>query len=67
MRLTNDDREDWVNNDEGLYDWWQASGLSIRAFIRQNRELIDEAINNVVGGKQPAHYLKYGGRSGWPR
>ena len=60
-RGTGASREDWINNDEGLYDWWQASGLSMRKFIAENKDEIDAAIRNVSSGDKPAHYLKYGG------
>jgi hypothetical protein len=54
------DREQWLDNDEGLYDCWRSSRLSKRQFIKLNRALIDNAINNITGGSKPAHYLKYG-------
>lgn len=76
-RLNDDERSQWIDNDEGLYNWWKSarrqtlnpfSGLvrdagqmPKREFIRQNREEIDRAINNVLNGSKPAHYLAYGG------
>lgn len=59
--LNDDDRAQWIDNDEGLYDMWRASKLSKREFIRQNREMLTEAITGVRDNKRPAHYLKYGG------
>lgn len=59
--MNNTEREQWIDNDEGLYDWWRSSRLSKREFIRRNREEIDAAIRNVTEGAKPAHYLKYGG------
>ena len=56
------DRDDWVQNDEGLYNWWKGSGLSRRAFIRANREEIDKAIDAVEDGSKPAHHLAYPSR-----
>lgn len=61
MKINDKDRRDWVLNDEGLYLDQRRSKLSMREYIRQNRELIDKVINNVVDGKKPAHYLAYGG------
>ena len=58
--MNNQDRGQWLDNDEGLYCWWRGSGLSKREFIKQNRTEIDTAINNVLGGHKPAHYLQYG-------
>ena len=59
--INDDDREQWVDNDEGLYDLMRSSRLGKRAWIRANRELIDGVIRNVRDGDRPAHYLKYGG------
>ncbi len=58
--MNNTEREQWIDNDEGLYDWWRGSGLSKRAFIKENRAEIDECIENVTGGARRPHYLKYG-------
>ena len=58
--LNNAEREQWIDNDEGLYSWWRSSGQSKRAFIKENKTEIDTAIQNVLGGNKPAHYLKYG-------
>jgi len=60
-RYNDDQREDFVANDEGLYDLQQKSGLSERAWVRKNRALIDEVMDNVGSGRKPQHYLKYGG------
>ena len=57
--LNDDDRSQWIDNDEGLYDMWRCSGLSKREFIRRNRPFLTEAIRNVLDNKKPAHYLKY--------
>ena len=58
--MNNTEREQWIDNDEGLYNWWRGSGLSKRAFIKENRAEIDAAINPVIEGTLPAHHLKYG-------
>lgn len=59
--MNNTEREQWIDNDEGLHDWWKSSRLPKREFIRQNRAEIDAAIEHVTSGGKPAHYLKYGG------
>ncbi len=60
-RRNDDDRSQWVDNDEGLYKMWRfAPETTKRAFVRANRAAIDAVIDNVVGGSQPAHYLEYG-------
>lgn len=62
------ERAQWVDNDEGLYNWWKSSRQSKRAFIRENRAEIDGAISRVTGGERPAHYLAYGPDAGqYPR
>lgn len=53
--------DNWIDNDEGLYDWWRRSKQSKQAFIKENRELLEQCINRVLGNEKPAHYLKYGG------
>jgi hypothetical protein len=46
--MNNRERELWVNNDEGLYLWWKRSRLSLRNFIRENREELDALILAVL-------------------
>jgi hypothetical protein len=58
--MNDNDRRLWIDNDEGLYNWWRSSGLSKREFIRKNRPGITEVIRNVLDGNKPAHYLAYG-------
>ena len=60
--MNNTEREQWIDNDEGLYNWWKSSRLNKRAFIKVNRAQIDEAISNMTSNKKPAHYLAYGPR-----
>lgn len=59
MKHNDEEREQWVDNDEGLYRLMQQSALSKRVFVRSNRPKIDEVIDNVRGGVKPAHYLAY--------
>lgn len=59
--MNNTERSQWIDNDEGLYNWWKSSRMSKIKFIKENREEIDRVINNVRGNKKPAHYLTYGG------
>jgi hypothetical protein len=49
--MNDNEREQWVNNDEGLYRWKQHSHMSMRAFLRENRAEIDAAINSVLSRK----------------
>lgn len=59
--INDSDRRDWINNDEGLYNWKRSSRLSMRAFINLNRADIDAVIRRVRDGEKPAHYLAYEG------
>lgn len=77
-KLTITDIEQWIDNDEGLYNWWKSSRTSVvsrytgnttgsqpmnkREFIRQNRTELEACINRVLTGSKPAHYLAYGPR-----
>jgi hypothetical protein len=45
------EREQWVNNDEYLYSLWKDSGLSMRTFIREQRDHIDQHINSILNRK----------------
>ncbi len=46
--MNNNDRSQWINNDEGLYNWWKSSRMSMTKFIKE----IDEAITNALKPKQ---------------
>ena len=59
--INDNDRRDFVDNDEGLYDLWRRSCMGQYRWVRENRALIDEVIHNTRSGAKPAHYLKYGG------
>jgi hypothetical protein len=48
LAMNNRERELWVNNDEGLYLWWKRSRLSMRNFIKENREELDALILAVI-------------------
>lgn len=58
-KRNDDERRQWVDNDEGLYLWFRRSRLSMREFIRQNRQEIDSAIDSVLDGSKPSHHLAY--------
>jgi hypothetical protein len=59
-KLNDSQREDWIANDEGLYDWHRLSGLSVRAFMRKHRAELDDAITKMMNGDKRQHFLKYG-------
>ena len=63
VTINNEERRQWIANDEGLYLMQRRSDLPMAKFIKENRQQIDEVILSVISGKQPAHYLVYGGNS----
>jgi len=44
-RLNDDDREQWVMNDEALYNAYRRSRGSVRKFVRANRQELDRRID----------------------
>lgn len=64
--MNNDERTQWINNDEGLYakyQFWlrQNRGRGgLRTFIKENRDSIDTAIEHIRSGRKRPHYLRYG-------
>jgi len=61
LTINDADRRQWILNDEGLYLLWKDTRLGLPEYIKANREFIDEVIRNVLEGRKPAHYLRYGG------
>lgn len=61
--MNDEDRKQWVSNDEGLYSLWQASGKPLTTWlkVKVNRQVVDEVAENVRTGKRRQHYLAYGG------
>ena len=51
--MNNAEREQWANNDEGLYQWFlswkRANRGGMRGFLQENRAEIDNAINRALG------------------
>jgi len=43
-KLNDSDRQEWINNDEGLYNWQRRSRQSMKAFIKTNKAEIDQAV-----------------------
>lgn len=63
-RLNDEDRRQWVENDEGLYlwcrDWMSQTKRSKRQFIREHRDELDACILAVIDGTKKPHFLVYG-------
>ncbi len=45
------EREQWVLNDEGLYNWWRSERVAMQPFLRANREEIDRVIRLALDVK----------------
>jgi hypothetical protein len=52
--LNDTERAQWIANDEGLYNWQRSSRLSVRAFIKANRDELDGIIRERLGHKGEA-------------
>lgn len=50
--MDDNERWEWVLNDEGLYRQWKASHKGMRAFIKENRAGLTAFINKAIG-KEP--------------
>lgn len=50
--MNDQEREQWINNDEGLYLEWRRSRKGITTFIRENRQEIDLVIDSILN-KEP--------------
>lgn len=61
--LNDREREMWVQNDEGLYNWWRSTRLPMREFVRQNRVELDEAIQRALA-TPPERDWRYYARMG---
>jgi hypothetical protein len=61
QRRNDDDRHAFVINDEGLYLMSRGYKGGEKKFVRDNRKMIDEVIDNVESGRHRQHYLVYGG------
>jgi hypothetical protein len=49
--VNDNDRAEWVNNDERLYLWWKREGGSLRNFVRRNRAALTLHINETLNRK----------------
>lgn len=47
-KLTLSDIAQWIDNDEGLYNWWKSSRQSKRNFINENRAGLEACILRVL-------------------
>ena len=48
--MNNNERENWIMNDEVLYLAWKSTRLSIAKYIKQYRENIDKYIKTATKG-----------------
>lgn len=48
--MNNDERSQWIDNDEYLYDWWRSAQMSMERFIVENRQELDKYIATKLSG-----------------
>ena len=53
--MNDNERREWVNNDEGLYLWWKSSRTGLYTWVKDHRKEIDETINQIIS---PNHLPK---------
>ena len=46
--MNDDDRAEWVNNDERLYRWWLSERCGITTFVREHRAELDGYIRGEL-------------------
>jgi len=49
--LNDTDLSQWIDNDEGLYNWMKRSRMSKTAFIKENRAELQRLIRAVLERK----------------
>ena len=55
--MNDTERSQWIDNDEGLYNWWKASKLPKSRFINLNRLLLTKFIEDRLNHPNAAHSL----------
>lgn len=58
--MNNKDIGQWIDNDEGLYNWWKSTRQSKTKFIQDNKKDLTACINMVLNGDKQSHFLAYG-------
>ena len=56
--MNNKEREMWIINDEGMYNWWKSTKLSKANFIKENKQEIDAAIKAMLDKKPQCSYYR---------
>ena len=50
--MNDEERANFIRNDEGLYNWWRRSRIGLYRFIRENRKEIDATLIKMGVGKE---------------
>jgi hypothetical protein len=48
LTINDQDRRQWVENDEGLYLWWKGSRMGLYRFVRENRDTLTKIIRDQL-------------------
>jgi len=57
--ITIRDINQWIDNDEGLYNWFKAERKTRQQFIQEHKQELMVCIESVISGAKPAHFLAY--------
>lgn len=47
--MDDDERKNWVMNDEGLYNWYISERIGLTKFVKEHRKELTDIINKKLG------------------
>jgi hypothetical protein len=56
--MDDEERREWVRNDEGLYRSWKRSRMGLYRFVKENRDVIDSILKARGVDVSPARLKK---------
>jgi hypothetical protein len=59
--MDDEERRQWVLNDEGLYNWYRSSRMGLYVFIKANRKELTDIINKQLGNEPEEDNRVFGG------
>jgi hypothetical protein len=57
--MSNSEISQWIDNDEGLYNWWKSSRQSKTNFIKENKSELTQCIKKVIDAPPPTRDWTY--------
>jgi hypothetical protein len=58
-KITNSDIDQWLDNDESLYNWLKSSRQNRRQFIKDNRDQLVAYIDGIINQPPQAKTWQY--------